>query len=77
MRAEARLSHDDACVLSTSEDGRVVAWDIVQAVMLRQFKVRAAACFALPSHFIRFFCVCALGVQHRRKWNRHSTLANV
>ena len=40
MRAEGRLSHDDACVLSTSEDGRVVAWDIVQAVMVRQFKVR-------------------------------------
>jgi WD40 repeat protein len=59
MRAEARLSHDDACVLSTSEDGHVVAWDIVQAVMLRQFKVRAATCFAVPSHFIRFFCVCA------------------
>ena len=39
MRAEGRLSHDDACVLSTSEDGRVVAWDIVQAVMVRQFKV--------------------------------------
>lgn len=58
MRAEGRLSHDDACVLSTSEDGRVVAWDIVQAVMLRQFKVRAAACFAVPSHLIRVFCVC-------------------
>ena len=40
MRAEGRLSHDDACVLSTSEDGRVVAWDIVLAVMVRQFKVR-------------------------------------
>ena len=39
MRAEGRLSHDDACVLSTSEDGRVLAWDIVQAVMVRQFKV--------------------------------------
>jgi mitogen-activated protein kinase organizer 1 len=38
-RAEGRLSHDDACVLSTSEDGRVIAWDIVQAVMVRQFKV--------------------------------------
>jgi mitogen-activated protein kinase organizer 1 len=42
MRAEGRLSHDDACVLSTSEDGRVVAWDIVQAVMVRQFKVSDA-----------------------------------
>ena len=39
MRAEGRLSHDDACVLSTSEDGRVVVWDIVQAMMVRQFQV--------------------------------------
>jgi mitogen-activated protein kinase organizer 1 len=41
-RAEGRLSHDDACVLSTSEDGRVVAWDIVQSVIVRQFKVRVS-----------------------------------
>ncbi len=56
MRAEGRLSHDDACVLSTSEDGRVVAWDIVQAVMVRQFKVKPA-CFAVPPHLIPVLCV--------------------
>ncbi len=77
MRAEGRLSHDDACVLSTSEDGRVVAWDIVQAVMLRQFKVRAAACFAVPSHLIRVFCVCALDGRYRRKWKTHSPFAKM
>lgn len=49
-RAEGRLSHDDACVLSTSEDGRVIAWDIVQAVMVRQFKVFSTPVTSIDYH---------------------------
>jgi hypothetical protein len=49
-------------VLSTSEDGRVLAWDIVQAVMVRQYKVRV-------------FCLAAHTLVHAR--SKSSTAKNI
>jgi hypothetical protein len=71
MRAEARLSHDDACVFSTSEDGRVIAWDIVQAVTVQQYKVSDWCSAVIPTFVSGLPRGVALRYQHKRKLLQH------